>query len=172
MRRLSDCRLPDTAAKRRRAEARTGITSRDRERFRTRAPNPGKAYHCSPVGIGRKTRAGLRITLKTDERRSIQASADRIPQKCREMDAVLVELDNRNAVDMIGDMTTQANIHEIDTTEAARIIGAAPQLVRRWIRQGRLSARRVAGRCYLLPAVDVLRFARQSRPTGRPRKII
>ena len=79
-------------------------------------------------------------------------------------------LAKRTADGMIALMN--AHPHEIDTTEAARIIGAAPQLVRRWIRQGRLSARRVAGRCYLLPAVDVLRFARQSRPTGRPRKII
>jgi excisionase family DNA binding protein len=56
----------------------------------------------------------------------------------------------------------------IDVEAAAAILGVTPRRVRQFIAAGRLSAQRF-GPVHVLDRTDVARFARQERPTGRPR---
>jgi len=57
----------------------------------------------------------------------------------------------------------------IDTKEAAKKLGVSPQMVLRYIKQGRLGGARKYGRDYLIFEYFVDTF--QKRRVGRPRKI-
>lgn len=60
---------------------------------------------------------------------------------------------------------------EFGTSEAARRLGVSPQRVRALIQAGRIRARLVGSRFYVIREADLARFeASRRRQGGRPRK--
>lgn len=55
------------------------------------------------------------------------------------------------------------------TNEAADIIGITGSLVRRYIRKGKLKARQVGERSYVISKKDLYDFKKQPRKPGKPK---
>jgi excisionase family DNA binding protein len=56
----------------------------------------------------------------------------------------------------------------VSVEEAATRMGCDPSLIRRYIRQGRLSAMRIGERPYAIASEELERFAALPRRAGRP----